>query len=158
MFHLSEVLLVDAKGHEAWHTLKRQEKITRVVMEVPQPCAIFCLALMHYAWITYLQPKRFYWFTCKSEVNYYNCVCAKGKKANKNMKPRILQIWQPFPCEISGGTSRGNSLMVCVLRFVGLSCYGSRPGELLVMCSCAKHFTFAVRLATKDYKLVPATC
>ena len=26
------------------------------------------------------------------------------------------------------------------------------------MCSCAKHFTFTVRLSTKEYKLVPATC
>ena len=82
----------------------------------------------------------------------------RKKKANKNMKPRILQIWQPFPCEISDGTSRGNSLMVCALCFAGSSCYGFRPGELFVMCSCAKHFTFAVRLSTKDYKLVPATC
>ena len=35
---------------------------------------------------------------------------------------------------------------------------GSSPGQVIVLCSWAKHFTLTVPLSTQEYKWVPANC
>ena len=35
---------------------------------------------------------------------------------------------------------------------------GSSPGQVIVLCSWARHFTLIVPLSTQEYKWVPAKC
>ena len=35
---------------------------------------------------------------------------------------------------------------------------GSSPGQVIVLCSWARHFTLTVPLSTQEYKCVPANC
>ena len=35
---------------------------------------------------------------------------------------------------------------------------GSSPGRVIVLCSCARHFTLTEPLSTQEYKWVPANC
>ena len=80
---------------------------------------------MHYAWITYLQPKRFYWFASKSEVNYYNCVCAKGKKSQQKHETENFSDLTTIPLwdiwwDVTGEQPNGLCAVLCgieLLRF-----------------------------------------
>ena len=60
------------------------------MLEGPRPCAIFCFALIHYAWI--MLPTRFYWLVPQYGVNNYYVLCTvKAKKRTKtyNKEPSL---------------------------------------------------------------------
>ena len=40
----------------------------------------------------------------------------------------------------------------------GLRGPGSSPGQVIVLCSWARHFTLTVSLSTQEYKWLPANC
>ena len=47
---LPVVIIVNKEtGYEARQTSKEQTKMTRIRLEGPRPCTIFCFALIHYA-------------------------------------------------------------------------------------------------------------
>ena len=54
-------------------------------------------------------------------------------------------------------TGRRGGLVVSALDS-GSKGLGSSPGQVIVLCSWAKHFTLTVPLSTQEYKWVPANC
>ena len=54
-------------------------------------------------------------------------------------------------------TERHNGLMIIALDSASTG-PDSSPGQVIALCSCARHFTLTVPLSTQEYKWVPANC
>ena len=50
-----------------------------------------------------------------------------------------------------------SGLVVSAL-YSGSRCPGLSPGQVIVLCSWARHFTLTVPLSTQEYKWVPVNC